>query len=109
MTPQMQALVPSWYVPKRLFAERETVLRKAARLTGRKIAELRGPSRIPELCRIRWAAMEVMREQGLSLPQIGRAIGGRDHTTVIHGLSRAEELLAVDEQFASLVAMLRCA
>ncbi|WP_208948336.1 helix-turn-helix domain-containing protein [Segnochrobactrum spirostomi] len=31
-----------------------------------------------------------------SLPQIGRAIGGRDHTTIRHGIERVEEILGGD-------------
>jgi len=30
----------------------------------------------------------------LSLPKIGEALGGRDHTTVLHGCSKVEEMLS---------------
>ena len=35
-----------------------------------------------------------------SLPDIGRRFGGRDHTTVIHGVRKIEELRATDPQIA---------
>ena len=35
-----------------------------------------------------------------SYPDIGRRFGGRDHTTVLHGVRKIEELLASDEQIA---------
>jgi chromosomal replication initiator protein len=35
-----------------------------------------------------------------SYPDIGRRFGGRDHTTVLHGVRKIEELLATDEQIA---------
>ena len=35
-----------------------------------------------------------------SLPEIGRAFGGRDHTTVLHACKKVEELKQTDEAFA---------
>ena len=31
-----------------------------------------------------------------SLPEIGRAFGGRDHTTVLHAVGRIEQTIAQD-------------
>ena len=42
-----------------------------------------------------------------SLPEIGRRFGGRDHTTVMHGVRRIEELKAQDGQIAEDLEMLR--
>jgi chromosomal replication initiator protein len=42
-----------------------------------------------------------------SLPEIGRRFGGRDHTTVMHGVKRIEELRAQDGQIAEDLEMLR--
>jgi chromosomal replication initiator protein len=62
--------------------ERQVALRHA--LT---VEDLRGPSRAR---RVAWPRQELMwrarRETRLSLPQIGDRLGGRDHTTVIHGV-----------------------
>jgi len=33
-----------------------------------------------------------------SLPQIGRAIGGRDHTTVIYAVSKIADLITKDRE-----------
>ena len=41
-----------------------------------------------------------------SLPEIGRKFGGRDHTTVMHGVRRVEELMAGDRAFAEDVELL---
>jgi len=38
-----------------------------------------------------------------SPPQIGRAFGGRDHTTVTHALARVEAMRAADAAFAAFV------
>lgn len=44
-----------------------------------------------------WWLADKMTE--LSLSNLGRLSGGRDHTTVMHGLRRAEELRASSESF----------
>jgi hypothetical protein len=52
--------------------------------------------------------MYVMREEtGASLPQIGRALGGRDHTTVIHGCERVARHIESDPNLRRQVAELR--
>ena len=35
-----------------------------------------------------------------SYPEIGRKFGGRDHTTVLHGVRKIEELITQDSQVA---------
>ena len=42
-----------------------------------------------------------------SLPEIGRRFGGRDHTTVMHGVRRIEGLKQTDGQIAEDIEMLR--
>ena len=42
-----------------------------------------------------------------SLPEIGRRFGGRDHTTVMHGVKRIEELKISDGQIAEDLELLR--
>jgi chromosomal replication initiator protein len=41
-----------------------------------------------------------------SLPEIGRAFGGRDHTTVMHAVRKVEELVKLDSAFAEDVELL---
>ena len=41
-----------------------------------------------------------------SLPEIGRAFGGRDHTTVMHAVRKIEELMKLDTAFAEDVELL---
>ena len=36
----------------------------------------------------------------LSLPEIGRSLGGRDHTTILKAVERAEEMRAADPAYA---------
>ena len=42
-----------------------------------------------------------------SLPDIGRRFGGRDHTTIMHGVRRIEELMATDSQLSDDLQLLR--
>ncbi len=42
-----------------------------------------------------------------SLPEIGRRFGGRDHTTVMHAVSRVSELMQQDNAFAEDVELLK--
>ncbi len=62
-------------------------------------ADLVGPSRKQPLARNRQIAMYLCRENtDLSLPKIGKAFGGRDHTTVIHAVDKIKTLMRSDKQ-----------
>lgn len=83
------------------------LVRRASELTGISLDELRGPRGIRNIAHTRFAVMKVARERGKSLPQIGRILGHRDHTSIMHGIRRAVELEAADPDFAELVRRLR--
>jgi chromosomal replication initiator protein len=71
-------------------------------------AELVGSSRAATPLRARQVAMLLTRETtDLSLPQIGRLYGGRDHSTVLNSLRRAEATLSADADLARQVGALR--
>ena len=56
----------------------------------------------------RQVAMYLMREEaGSSLSDIGARLGGRDHSTVLHGCERIAELLASDSRLRADVAAVR--
>ena len=42
-----------------------------------------------------------------SLPEIGRRFGGRDHTTIMHGVRKIEELMTMDSQLSDDIQLLR--
>lgn len=42
-----------------------------------------------------------------SLPSIGRLMGGRDHTTILHAVRKVERIMRVDHQFAENVERLK--
>jgi chromosomal replication initiator protein len=62
-------------------------------------AELRGPSRRADLVRARSLAMYLIRNlTGASLQEVGRLLGNRDHTTVMHALKKIETLSQSDPE-----------
>lgn len=66
--------------------------------------EMQSERRSRYIARPRQIAMYLCRElTPRSLPQIGRAFGGRDHTTVIHACRQVERLCAADADFAATV------
>jgi chromosomal replication initiator protein len=67
-----------------------------------------GPKRVRTIARPRQVAMYLSKQLTTrSLPEIGRRFGGRDHTTVMHGVRRIEELKAHDHQIAEDLELLR--
>ena len=67
-----------------------------------------GPKRVRNFARPRQVAMYLCKQMtSRSLPEIGRRFGGRDHTTVMHGVRRIEELRHQDAQIAEDLELLR--
>jgi chromosomal replication initiator protein len=46
-------------------------------------------------------------ENGLSYPRIGRVLGGRDHSTIRHGVTKMEKDIAEDNGLRAEIARLR--
>jgi chromosomal replication initiator protein len=72
--------------------------------------ELVGPSRAALPVRARQVAILLTRElTDLSLPQIGRLYGGRDHSTVLNAIRRVQSEAGVDESLRRRLDDLRTA
>jgi len=72
-----------------------TILDKVSERYGFSVEEITGKSRRRPLVTARQVAMYVIRElTDLSYPAIAREFGGRDHTTVMHAVSKIENLMA---------------
>ena len=66
-----------------------------------KQADLLSERRTRAVARPRQIAMYLCKQHTTrSYPDIGRRFGGRDHTTVLHGVRKIDSLLATDEQIA---------
>jgi chromosomal replication initiator protein len=88
----------------------EEIQQRVASAFGISRGELIGSTRAATPLRARQVAIFLTRElTDLSLPQIGRLYGGRDHSTVLNSLRRVEAGLNEDEDLTSRVRDLRAA
>ena len=86
----------------------EEIQRKVSEHYNIRLSEIIGPRRVRVIARPRQVAMYLSKQLTTrSLPDIGRRFGGRDHTTVMHGVRRIEELKAHDSQIAEDLELLR--
>jgi chromosomal replication initiator protein len=86
----------------------EQIQERVATAFGISRAELVGSSRAATPLRARQVAILLTRElTDLSLPQIGRLYGNRDHSTIHNSIRRAEDSLSADEELAARVHQLR--
>ena len=86
----------------------DQVIKAAARFYGIGEQDIVGRRRTKEIVRPRQVAMYLSRkETPASLPEIGKALGGRDHTTVLYGTGKIEGQLEQDSTLRREVAAIR--
>ncbi|WP_306004435.1 chromosomal replication initiator protein DnaA [Aquicoccus porphyridii] len=86
----------------------EEIQRKVSEHYNIRLSDMIGPKRLRNFARPRQVAMYLCKQlTSRSLPEIGRHFGGRDHTTIMHGVRRIEELRAQDGQIAEDLELLR--
>ncbi len=86
----------------------EEIQRKVADHYNIRLSDMIGPKRLRTIARPRQVAMYLSKALTTrSLPEIGRRFGGRDHTTIMHGVRRVEELRAADTQLNEDLDLLR--
>lgn len=86
----------------------EQVLATVAAYSGISVADLRGPRRVTHLVRARQLAMFLaVTVARASAPQTAARLGGRDHTTVLHGRDKIKHLIAIDMEVAAEVAAIK--
>ena len=86
----------------------EEIQRKVSEHYNIRLSDMIGPKRLRSYARPRQVAMYLCKQMtSRSLPEIGRRFGGRDHTTVMHGVKRIEELKVSDGQIAEDLELLR--
>jgi len=73
-----------------------------------RLSDMIGPKRLRIYARPRQVAMYLCKQMtSRSLPEIGRRFGRRDHTTVMYGVKRIDELKVQDGQIAEDLELLR--
>ena len=86
----------------------EEIQRRVSEHYNIRLSEMIGPKRVRTYARPRQMAMYLSKHMtSRSLPEIGRRFGGRDHTTVMHGVKRISELKVTDSQIADDLELLR--
>lgn len=79
----------------------DTIIDATAKYYRIKISDILGKKRTRNIARPRQVAMSLTKElTTLSLPSIGDAFGGRDHTTVMHGVKAVAKLREEDPELA---------
>lgn len=86
----------------------EEIQRKVAEHYNIRLSDMIGPKRPRNIARPRQVAMYLAKQlTSRSLPEIGRRFGGRDHTTIMHGVKKIEELKATDSQLSDDLQLLK--
>ena len=103
----LQAL--SATVPReRTYPSPDAVIKAVGEYFNLPAEALCGKSRAREIADARHITMYLLRENAHQrTTDIGRTLGGRDHSTVIHGLRKVESALAIDTQFPRQIAEIR--
>ncbi len=60
-------------------------------------------------CRPRFAVCLIAHDLGYSHPQIGRTLGGRDHTSIMNACKRARAFAAEEPEYLELIEEVRAA
>lgn len=82
----------------------EDIQQKTGEYFGLRIEELKARKRTRSVAYPRQIAMYISRElTDLSLPKIGEAFGGRDHTTVIHAHEKIAKTMHQDQELYNII------
>jgi chromosomal replication initiator protein len=80
------------------------IQRKVAEFFGIKLTDLRAQNRTKAIAFPRQIAMYLSRQlTHASLSEVGRAFGGKDHTTVLHGVEKIQQMLQEDPKFKKTI------
>jgi chromosomal replication initiator protein len=95
-------------LPKPSAIEPAEVMSQVAVAFGVTVQNLLGPDRRQEVVLPRQVAMYLLREEAsYSLPKIGEAMGGRDHTTVMYACQKVTDMLERDDKLRRQVIKIR--
>ncbi|ARN85365.1 chromosomal replication initiator protein DnaA [Candidatus Nucleicultrix amoebiphila] len=86
----------------------EDIQKRVAEHFNVRLSDMHSPRRLRTVARPRQVAMYLAKTlTPLSLPEIGRKFGGRDHTTVMHAVKKVEELKQNDLSLSEDIDLLR--
>lgn len=108
LTAQLVDAALSDLLPRRSEVGPDEIVRRVADTFGLTVDRILGRDRSKQVALPRQIAMYLLREESnYSLPQIGEALGGRDHTTVMYGCEKITELLETDDRLRRQVVDLK--
>jgi len=107
MTPQLAEVALADLLPQRGDVKPDAVVDVVARTFNLTVERLLSPDRSRTVALPRQIAMYLMRETNISLLQIGQALGGRDHTTVMYACDKVADMLERDDQLRRQVVQIR--
>jgi len=107
LTPQLVDSALADLLPRRKDVHPEDVVRAVSDVFGVTIDRIMGRDRSREVALPRQIVMYILRSENISLPQIGDALGGRDHTTVMYACDKVADLLERDDRLRRQVIEVR--
>lgn len=79
----------------------DEIMKKVCEYYNIRMTDMVSPRRSRSIARPRQMAMYLAKKlTPRSYPEIGRKFGGRDHTTILHGVRKIETLITTDSQIA---------
>jgi chromosomal replication initiator protein len=108
MTPQLVESSLADMLPRKREIQPGDVITSVAETFGVTADRIVGRGRTQDVALPRQVAMYLLREEAnYSLPQIGNALGGRDHTTVMYACDKVADLLERDDRLRRQVIKIR--
>jgi chromosomal replication initiator protein len=99
ITPQLVESALADLLPRRSSVQPVDVVRQVAEAFNVTQEMMLGRDRSRQVALPRQIAMYLLREESnISLPQIGEALGGRDHTTIMYGCEKITDMLEQDDR-----------
>lgn len=108
ITPQLTEIALADLLPQASDIQPQRVVDLVANAFNLTTDRLIGRDRSRAVALPRQIAMYLMRQEAdISLPQIGKELGGRDHTTVIYAIDKITDLLERDDRLRRQVVQIR--
>lgn len=93
---------------KKLIITSELIIREVHKYYQIQIEDLLGKKRTKEVVLPRQVTMYLLRHEGnLSFPEIGREMGGKDHSTIMHGCSKIEADISQNQKIKDDLATIK--
>jgi chromosomal replication initiator protein len=108
LSPELVGSALADMLPRQRKLNPEQIIGIVASSFGISSDRLLGRDRSRQIALPRQVAMYLMREEAnISLPQIGEALGGRDHTTIMYGCDKITDMMERDHRFRRQVLEIR--